>query len=91
MKKKNGVHFIRVEPKQGQVKNKNQILLDKKGGKFIRNEYVIIEMHQIMPLHGLTLKRNEYFVIRRDPNFKGKNFYSDYLNQRKIFIYNMIK
>ena len=44
-----------------------------------------------MPLYGLTLKRNEYFVIWRDPNFKGQNFYSDYLYQRKLFIYKYAK
>jgi hypothetical protein len=33
------------------------------------------------------LKRNEYFVIWRDPNFGGKNNYTDYLNRAKMILY----
>jgi hypothetical protein len=38
-------------------------------------------------LYGLTLKRNEYFVIWRDPNFVGKNDYTDYLINAKMILY----
>ena len=88
---KNGVHFIRVEPEQGQVKEKEEINTDRKKGKFIGTEYVITEMDQILPLYGLTLKRNEYFVIWRDPNFKGENEFSEYLYERKMFMYQYAK
>ena len=88
MVKKNGIHFARVEPKQGQVfKNKEIINIEKQKGKFIGNEYVITEKEQILPLYGLTLKRNEYFVIWRDPNFGGENEYTDYLNNAKMILY----
>ena len=87
MVEKDGVHFVRVAPEGGQVKNINEINTDREKGLFLGTEYVITEMEQILPLYGLTLKRNEYFVIWRDPNFKGKNFYSDYLYERKMFMY----
>ena len=91
MVEKNGVHFIRVEPEGGQVKEMEEIKTDRKIGKFIGTEYVITEMDQILPLYGLTLKRNEYFVIWRDPNFKGENEFSEYLYERKMFMYQYAK
>ena len=88
MVKKNGIHFARVEPKRGQVfKTEKIINIEKQKGKFIGNEYVITEKEQILPLYGLTLKRNEYFVIWRDPNFGGKNDYTNYLNNAKMILY----
>ena len=87
----NGVHFARIEPNKGQVRDKESIKSDQEKGKFIGTEYVITEMDQILPLYGLTFRRNEYFVIWKDPNFKGKNIYSDYLKQRKAFIYEIAK
>ena len=48
-------------------------------------------MEQILPLYGLTLKRNEYFVIWRDTNLEGKNEFSDFLKERKMFIYKQAK
>ena len=91
MVEKNGVHFARVEGEGGQVRNKQEIIKDSKEGKFIGTEYVITEMSQILPLYGLTFKRNEYFVIWRDPHFEGENEYSDYLRERKLFIYKEAK
>ena len=38
----------------------------------------------MLPLYGVTLERNEYFILWRDPNFKGKNEFSDYLKKMKI-------
>ena len=85
---KNGIHFARVESQSGHVLvNKESINSTKKGGKFIGNEYVITEKEQMLPLYGLTLKRNEYFVIWRDPNFVGKNDYTDYLINAKMILY----
>ena len=86
-----GVHFARVEPNQGQVRNQQDIMSDKRNGKFIGTEYVITEQDQILPLYGLTFKRNEYFVIWRDPNFKDINKYSDFLNAQKLFLYKIAK
>ena len=53
--------------------------------KFLGNKYAITEKYQIFPIYSLTVKRNEYFVLWRDPNSKGKNHFSDFLKQRKLF------
>ena len=47
MIEKNGIHFIRVEPKNGHPRNETQIIEDKNNGKFLGNEYAITEMKQI--------------------------------------------
>ena len=84
---KNGLHIVKVEPNSGQMKNINEINSKRKEGKYIGTEYVITELEQMMPLYGLTIKRNEYFVIWRDPNFKGDNKFSKFLEEKKMFIY----
>jgi hypothetical protein len=86
-----GINFVRVEPNQGQVRNVKEIKEDKKKGRFIGNEYVITEKCQILPLYGLTFKRNEYLIIWRDPNFKDGNEFSSFLFSRKMFIYKLAK
>jgi hypothetical protein len=83
----NGVHFIKVEPEDGWLLKPETI---KKGG-FVGTEYVITEMYQILPLYGLTLIRNEFFIIWRDGNFKGQNSWTNYLKDRKMFIYKEAK
>ena len=47
----------------------------------ICTEYVLSEKYQIFPIYTLTLRRNEYFVIYRDPNFVKKNHYTKDLKQ----------
>ena len=89
MVEKNGIHFVRVEPENGQVKNKKEIEIEEKKGNFIGTEYVITEMDQILALYGLTLKRSEYFVIWRDPGFSLNNQFSKLL-QSKIKILNQV-
>ena len=92
MVEKNGIHFVRVEPSGGDViKNENDVEKARKEGRFIGTEYVITEMEQILPLYGLTLRRNEYFIIWRDGNFKGENEWTEYLKGRKMFIYKEAK
>ena len=92
MVKKNGVHFIRVEPKGGQVlKSPEEVDKAMREGRFIGTEYVITEMYQILPLYGMTLIRNEFFIIWRDGNFKGQNSWTKYLKNRKMFIYKEAK
>ena len=49
--------------------------------KFIGNEFVITELEQICPIYGIKLKRNEFFILWRDSNFKGKNFYTNFLKK----------
>ena len=88
MVEKNGLHFVRIEPQHGQViQSEGKIIEEKEKGKFVGTEYVITEMDQMLPLYGLTLKRNEYFVLWRDPNFKGDNEYSLYLKNVKMYLY----
>ena len=84
MVKPNGIHFIRVENNNGQPLSENQYL-ERKKSEFVGNEYVITEKYQIFPIYSLTLKRNEYFVLWRDPNFFKKNNFSNFLNERKLF------
>ena len=88
MVEKNGLHFARVEPQDGQViQNERKIKEEKEKGKFIGTEYVITDKDQMLPLYGLTLKRNEYFVIWRDPNFKGDNKHSLFLKKAIMYLY----
>ena len=91
MVEENGVHYVRVEASNGSVKNEEKIEADRKLGKFMGIEYVITEMNQMLPLYGLTLKRNEYFVIWRDPVFTIENDYSEYLRERRRFIFKQAK
>ena len=80
----NGIHFIRVKDDGNPLTERD--FFDKKSkGEFLGNEYVITEKYQIFPIYSLTVKRNEYFVLWRDPNFKGENDFSDYLKERKLF------
>ena len=91
MVEKNGVHYAKVEPIHGQVRNKEEIISDIKKGKFLGTEYVITEKDQILPLYGLTFKRNEYLIIWRDSHFKGANEFYEFLEEQKLFIYEYAK
>jgi len=91
MVEKNGVHYARIEPEYGQVRNKEEIISDIKKGKFLGTEYVITEKEQILPLYGLTFKRNEYLIIWRDSHFKGANKFDKFLEEQKLFIYEYAK
>ena len=91
MVEKDGVHIARVEASQGRVRNKVDMIYDRKRGKFLGTEYVITSFNQILPLYGLIFKRDEYLIIWRDPHFKGNNKYYQYLEERKLFIYKYSK
>ena len=80
---KYGVHLAKVELNIGQLKNTKEATEKKQKGKFVDTEYVITEQDQILPIFGLTLKRNEYFIVWRDNNFKGFNVFSEYLKNLK--------
>ena len=86
MVQKNGIHFVNVEPYHGKcfVEEELQKYREDKGG-FVGNEHIITEKIQMLPLYCLTLERNEYFILWRDPNFKGNNRHKDFLNRMKIF------
>ena len=91
MVEKDGVHIASVEASQGRVRNKVDMIYDRKRGKFLGTEYVITSLNQILPLYGLVFKRDEYLIIWRDPHFKGNNKYYQYLEERKLFIYKYSK
>ena len=80
----NGIHFIRVD-NDGDSLSESCFLKERKKGLFLGNEYAVTEKYQILPIYSLTVKRNEYFVLWRDPNFEGENEFSDYLFERKLF------
>ena len=86
MVQKNGIHFVQVEPYKGQYIQTKELpeYKNDKGG-FIGNEFVITENSQMLPIYCLTLERNEYFVLWRDPNFKENNEFTDYLKEMKKF------
>ena len=86
MVEKYGVHFTKVETANGRVGKYEEIIENKKKGKFLGNEYIITELCQILPLYGLTFKRNEYFILWRDSHFGEQNDNSDYLKEQKLFI-----
>ena len=73
MVEKNGIHIAMVEPIEGHVLKEKEIKKTRKEGRFIGTDYVITEMDQILPLYGLTLRRNEYFILWRDSNFSKEN------------------
>ena len=75
------MEFILLEVnKDGNPVFEEDFLKNKKKGEFFTNEYAIIEKYQIFPIYSLTLKRNEYFILWRDPNFFVENKFSDYLS-----------
>ena len=81
------IHFARVETQKGHALNIDKYINNKIEGKFIGTEYVITEKEQILPLYGLTFKRNEYLIIWKDPNF----VYENNLREQKLFIYGLAK
>ena len=86
MIEKNGIHIAVVEPKDGHVlKSEKEFKKARKEGRFIGTEYVITEMDQILPLYGLTLRRNEYFILWRDSNFSKENQWTKYLKNMLIY------
>ena len=62
MVEKDGIHFARVEPYQGKVRERKQIIEDTKKGKFMGNEYVITEFDQILPLYGWKLLKGKNII-----------------------------
>jgi hypothetical protein len=88
MVEKEGIHFIRHEVIK---ENIDKEINYTKEGKFIACDYVITERDQILPLYGLTFKRNEYLIIWRDPHFEGSSMFYEFLEEQKLFIYEYAK
>ena len=70
----NGVNIVKNEL------NKNLLNSESlKNENYLGNKYIISEKNQILPIYSLTLKRNEYCVLWRDPNFSDINLNNKYL------------
>ena len=91
---KNGIHYIEVDAKNGNVINEKKEVLTDKGYKkiskeaFIGREYCITDNKQILPLYGITFKRIDFCVIWRDTNFKD-SFWAKSLEKNKKIINKM--
>ena len=85
---KNGIYITKVEPEDNNIKKNKQKETKEKKGKFIGTEYILNNMNQILPLFGLTLKRNEYLIIWKDSNLNEDNNYNSFLNNlKKLFLF----
>ena len=76
----NGLKKIEIFP----LNDSNNSNNSNNGKRKICTEYVLSEKYQILPLYSFTLRRNEYFVVFRDPNFIKKNHYSRDLKDIKL-------
>ena len=69
----------------------NEICIKDNGKGIIHNVYILSKNYQILPLYIFTLKRNEYFVLYRDPNFLGDNQFSHFLQGIQKKSYQLMK
>ena len=65
---RNDIHLVNFEDENLKQKNKS-----------LGYSYTIKEKSQVLPLFTVTLKRNEYFVLHRDPNFNEENKHNQFL------------
>jgi len=47
----------------------------KEKSNFFGNTYIISQKYQVLPLYKFSIKRNEYYVLHVDPEFKKKKEY----------------
>ena len=84
-----GINIIKI------IKNNNNSSIisnaNNKKKRVLENKYFISQNYQIFILYTLTLKRNEYYVLWRDPNFSGNNPYYDFLQTIKRLSIERIK
>jgi hypothetical protein len=66
MIEKNGVHTSKIELVTGKILNSDEIEENERRKNILGADYVVTEKEQILPLYGLTLKRNEFLVIWKD-------------------------
>ena len=79
----NSIEKEKVE-QDGVIKIENFDLIDNNYKRIRGNIYVLSEKYQIFPLYTFTLRRNEYFVLYRDPNFIGRHNYTKELKNIKL-------
>ena len=85
--KRDGINFIQFADQINlKMKKDLDIIINYEKGKFISNQYIISDKDQTLPLYKLTLKRNEYCIIWRDPNYGEKNKFSGFLENMKNII-----
>ena len=83
--------LIKIENYYDYDYDDNEIYIkDNKKGIF-HNLYILSQNYQILPLYIFTLKRNEYFVLYRDPNFIGRNKYTVFLKIIQNTCYKLMK
>ena len=86
MIEKNGINTAKIELLKGRILNKEQIKKNEELGNILGKDYAITEMEQILPLYGITLKRNEFVVIWKNSLFYEKEDYTKYLINAKFNI-----
>ena len=83
---KNGIFHSQIDMKEMRILTENEIKQYEISGVISGNDYLITEMAQILPLYGLTLRRNEFLVVWRDSNYGIKKEYTDYLEEARFRI-----
>ena len=86
MIEKNGINISKIDLLKGRILNQEQIKKNEELDNIIGADYAITEMSQILPLYGLTLKRNEHLVIWKNSQFKVNEELTKYLNEAKLYI-----
>jgi len=86
MVEKNGIFHSQIDMKEMRILTENEIKDYKISGVISGNDYLITEMAQILPLYGLTLRRNEFLVVWRDSNYGLNKEYTDYLEEARFKI-----
>ena len=86
----NGILSIKIKPDK-----------QKESNNIFGNKYVISQKYQILPLYKFSIKRNEFYVLHFDPQFKKKKEYlkklsniqkdQNLLNMNIYFEYSMEK
>ena len=84
MIEKNGIHLSQIELKEGRLLDEDEIRENKKLDIILGTDYAITEMSQILPLYGLTFKRNEFLVIWKDYKFENIKYVGHNINLEKM-------
>lgn len=85
MVEKNGILCSQIDMKEMRILNEQEIKQCKITGVISGNDYLITKMAQILPLYGLTLRRNEFLVVWRDSNY---DINKEYLEEARFKISN---
>ena len=86
MVEKNGVHTSKIELVTGKILNSDEIEENERRKNILGADYVVTEKEQILPLYGLTLKRNEFLVIWKDSLYGNDSERTNILEKIKFKI-----